>query len=151
MPHKQHGMVLVIALILLLPITLLAISIMQWSREDLKMVSASSTNMNTQQYTRGILEKTLVTANLTSLIGKLTTTTSGSISVTTADSKTVTVPLTLTAETTCRRSSTASSTNVISSCRYVTASTDDTYAKNNIGALTMVMGIEQPMVSTSGQ
>jgi len=149
MSRHEHGMVLVIALILLLPITLLALSMMQWSREDLKMVGASSTNMNTQQYTRGVLQQTLVTDTLSTKIAKLTSGASGTISVTAPDSQTVSVPLSLVAETTCRRKMNATSTNVVAACRYVTTSTSDTYAKGDMGALTMVMGIEQPLTSAT--
>ena len=42
----ERGMVLVIALVLMLPLTLMALSVMQWSREQMQMSAATSHRLN---------------------------------------------------------------------------------------------------------
>ena len=148
MMKKENGMALVTALILLIPMTLLAIGLMNWSRFDLLMTGAAGSNLNAQQYTSGILQRVLATSGLSSTISSLSTSAS-TISVTDNDDNNSSVSLLLINETNCVRSETASSTNVIAACRYVTATNSKTYGKNDVSSLTKVMGIEQPLVTAT--
>ncbi len=43
---RERGMVLVMALVLMLPLTLMAVSVMQWSREQMQMSAATSHRLN---------------------------------------------------------------------------------------------------------
>lgn len=43
---REQGMVLVMALVLMLPLTLMALSVMQWSREQMQMSAATSHRLN---------------------------------------------------------------------------------------------------------
>jgi len=142
MKKKDNGIVLI-------PLTLLAIGVMRWAREDLKMVGAAATNINTQQYSLGILQKTLTLSGLSTKISALTSSATTTLSVTDNDNTVVSVPLSLTAETTCRRKENATSTNVISHCRYASTTHSNNYLKNNQGSLTTVMGIEQPLITAT--
>ncbi len=145
---KENGMALVTALILLIPLTLLAIGLMHWSRFDLMMTGAAGSNLNAQQYTSGILQRVLVRSDLSSTISSLDTSAS-TLSITDNDSNSTSVSLSLINETNCVRSETSSSTNVIAACRYVTATNSKSYGKNDVSSLTKVMGIEQPLVTAT--
>ena len=43
---RERGMVLVMALVLMLPLTLMALSVMQWSREQMQMSAVTSHRLN---------------------------------------------------------------------------------------------------------
>lgn len=61
---KEKGMVLAVALILILPLTLIAVSVMQWAREDLKMIGAITDRNSAEQTLTGIMQEVMVINNL---------------------------------------------------------------------------------------
>lgn len=139
---KNSGMVLVVALILLLPLTLIAVSVMQWAREDLKMTSASSSRVLAEQQQQGLVENVLVTSNLATRIAMMT----ASSSVTTSGG--TVVPLTLVVDSSCKPKLRGYSTN-LAACRYVDADLMQTFAKGGMGQLQTTMGIEQRLKSAT--
>ncbi len=148
MMKLEKGMALITALILIVPLTLLSIGLMHWSRFDLLMTGAAASNLTADQYTSGVLQRTLAFSTLPSTISSLTSSAT-SLTVTDNDGNSAAVSLALINETNCVRSETSSSTNVISACRYVTATNTKTFGKNSISTLTKIMGIEQPLVTAT--
>lgn len=140
---KNSGMVLVVALILLLPLTLIAVSVMQWAREDLKMTSASSSRVLAEQQQQGLVENVLVTSNLATRIAMMT----ASSSVTTSGG--TVVPLTLVVDSSCKPKLKGYSTNLAVVCRYVDAELTQTFAKGGMGQLQTTVGIEQRLKSAT--
>jgi type IV pilus assembly protein PilX len=139
---KNRGMVLDVALILLLPLTLIAVSVMQWAREDLKMTGASSSRILAEQQQQGLVENVLVTSTLANRIVMMT----ASSSVTTGST---TVPLTLVVDTSCKPKLKGYSTNLAVACRYVDADLTQTFAKGGMGQLQTTIGIEQRLKSAT--
>lgn len=142
--HKQKGMVLALALILLIPLILIASALMQWSREDLKVVGAISDRNRTEQSLIGRMNEVMVVNNLAATLSVMpasssVTTTSGTV-----------VPLTLKAEITCKRRFNANADSAIKTCRYVDANSNSTYGKGNTGSLNITLNIEQPLLSSNG-
>lgn len=148
MMKLEQGMALITALILIVPLTLLSIGLMHWSRFDLLMTGAAASHLSADQYTSGVLQRALAVSTLPSTISSLTSAAS-SLTITDNDGNSASVSLTLINETNCVRSETSNSTNVVSACRYVTASDTKTFGKNNVSTMTKVMGIEQPLVTAT--
>lgn len=140
----SRGMVLVTALIILLTLTVISISVMQWSREDLNIVGAMSSRSSAEQVVTGTLQEVMIINGLPSTLSTM----GASASVTTRSS--VVVPLLLRVESTCKRRMNASSDSVIKSCRYVDASSSASFAKSNTGSVQMTLDIEQPLLSNTG-
>nr|WP_321271538.1 PilX N-terminal domain-containing pilus assembly protein [uncultured Tolumonas sp.] len=141
---NEKGMVLVIALILILPLTLIAVSVMQWAREDLKMIGSLTDRNNAEQNLTGIMQEVMIINNLAATLSTMSA--SGSV---TTDSGNV-IPLTLRAETSCKRRFSATSESSIKNCRYVDADNSDNFGKGNTGQIQMTLNIEQPLLSTNG-
>ncbi len=139
---NNSGMVLVVALILLLPLTLIAVSVMQWAREDVKMAGAASSRALAEQQQQGLVENVLVTTNLANKIVMMT----ASSSITTDST---TVPLTLVVDSSCKPKLKGYSTNLAVACRYVDADLTQTFAKGGMGQLQTTIGIEQRLKSAT--
>lgn len=144
---KNSGMVLVVALILLLPLTLIAVSVMQWAREDLKMTGASSSRVLAEQQQQGLVENVLVTSTLANRIVMMAASAATPSSVTTTDN--TIVPLTWVVDTSCKPKLKGYSTNLAVACRYVDAGLTQTFAKGGMGQLQTTMGIEQRLKSAT--
>jgi type IV pilus assembly protein PilX len=141
---KQNGMVLVIALILILPLILIAVSVMQWAREDLKMIGAVTDRNSAEQTLTGVMQEVMVVDNLARTLSTMSATSS----VTTVSNNVI--PLALRSEVTCKRKFNANSDSVIKTCRYVDANNSILFSKNNMGQLQVTLNIEQPLLSNSG-
>ncbi|WP_024872202.1 PilX N-terminal domain-containing pilus assembly protein [Tolumonas lignilytica] len=140
----DRGMVLIVALILLLPLTLISVSVMQWAREDLKMTGAASGRSAMEQQQEGTVQNILILNSLASTIAGMQT--GVSASVTTGGS---TVPLTLVVDTNCKHKLRGYSTNLAESCRYVDANLSQTFDKGGMGQLQTTIGIEQRLLTTT--
>ncbi len=142
---KNNGMVLVVALILMLPLTLIAVAVMQWSREDLKMIGAITDRNSAEQSVIGVMQEVMIINNLAAVLSTMGSTSD----VTTGSGHSV--ALSLRSETTCKRKFNANSDAVIKNCRYVDADSGEmTFAKGGIGALESTLNIEQPLLSNNG-
>lgn len=141
---QQQGIVLIVVLILILPITLIAVSVMQWAREGSKGVAATGARVRTEQAVMSTLMNVPNIANISSTILKMKNdnyTTSTDVTASTGG----TVKLWLRSpETTCKSSDSSFATT----CRVVNASAENTaYGKQGMGRLSYVMGVEQPMLN----
>ena len=141
---REKGVALIIAMILIIPLTLIAVAVMQWTREDLKMIGAIADRNSAEQVLIGVMQEVMVVNNLSSVLSTMST----SSSVTTVSNNAI--PLTLRAEVTCKRKFNATSDSVIKTCRYVDANSNINFSKSNIGGLQMTLDIEQPLLSNSG-
>lgn len=148
MMKQQKGMVLVVAMILLIPLTLAALAVMQWSRSDATMTSASSQRLATEQVQKGIAQDILTTSTLRQKIYGLSSTSGSSTTIAVNNSNRT---ITLVTDTTCKASVMANSTNLYSSCKYVDTQYTSNYGKGLLGVMTSALGIEQPITTVSKQ
>lgn len=141
---QQRGIVLIVVLILILPITLIAVSVMQWAREGSKGVTATGSRVRTEQAVMSTLMNVPNVANLSSTILKMPSdnyTSSVSVTTTTGDSAKLWLR---SPESACKSNNSSFATT----CRVVNASAENSaYGKQGMGRLSYVMGIEQPMLS----
>lgn len=139
----QRGIALIVALVILVPLTLIAVVVMQSGSMGLKMAGASARYQQAEHRGEGALLSALNSAGLSSEIVSLipgVAKTIGPASPTTG--------LTLKVEGGCKRKFAASSQNVIPACRYAEASTSSTYGKLN-SQITYTAGVEQPLLSAA--
>lgn len=140
--NKARGVVLVVALVLILPITLIAVAVMQWAREDSKITGVTSNRVVSEQQVIGTLLSATQVAGLSSTI----------LSMPAADFVTApnivvpngTVSLTLrTPQGVCTYSDDDQSSG-LTSCRYVNGSAVNTaVGKAGIGQVRYFMGLRQ--------
>lgn len=144
---QQQGIVLIVVLILILPITLIAVSVMQWAREGSKGVAATGARVRTEQAVMSTLMNLPNVANLSSTILKMPNDNyTTAVTVTTATGGEAKLWL-RSPESTCKSSSTSNS-SFATTCRVVNASAENTaYGKQGMGRLSYVMGVEQPMLN----
>lgn len=141
---QQQGIVLIVVLILILPITLIAVSVMQWAREGSKGVSATGSRIRTEQAVMSTLMNVPNVANLSSTILKMPSDNyTSSVSVTTTTGGSAKLWL-RSPESACKSNNSSFATT----CRVVNASAENSaYGKQGMGRLSYVMGIEQPMLN----
>lgn len=140
--NKARGVVLVVALVLILPITLIAVAVMQWAREDSKITGVTSNRVVSEQQVIGTLLSATQVAGLSSTI----------LSMPAADFVTAqnivvpngTVSLTLrTPQGVCTYSDDDQNSG-LTSCRYVNGSAVNTaVGKAGIGQVRYFMGLRQ--------
>lgn len=140
--NKARGVVLVVALVLILPITLIAVAVMQWAREDSKITGVTSNRVVSEQQVIGTLLSATQVAGLSSTI----------LSMPAADFVTAqnivvpngTVSLTLrTPQGVCTYSDDDQNSG-LTSCRYVNGSAvNAAIGKSGIGQVRYFMGLRQ--------
>lgn len=141
---RIQGVALIIALIILVPLTLIAIIVMQSSGIDLRMAGASASIQQAEHQVEGVLESALQQSGLSTRIATMGTSAALSIS---GNNITTSVSMTRRAETICKRKFNASSQNVIPSCRYVEMQAGVNYGKNS-RPLNWTAGVEQPLLKS---
>ena len=140
---RERGMVLVMALVLMLPLTLMALSVMQWSREQMQMSAATSHRLNEiAEVDAGLQTVWLqndVLQNIDSLPvnSTLTWTTHNKI-----------YRLDIRYEAACRRTVQASSHNMLRRCRYADVSLLN--STSSTAKTEAVSTLELPLFSLSG-
>ena len=114
---REQGMVLVMALVLMLPLTLMALSVMQWSREQMQMSAAASHRLNEiAEIDAGLQTVWLQSDLLQSIVSSPVNT---SLTWTTSNNR---YRLNVRYEAACGRTVQASSSNVLRRCRYADVS-----------------------------
>lgn len=143
----QKGVVLVVVLILILPITLIAISVMQWSREGSKATASNNVRVKTEQQVIGTLLSVRNVSNLSqSIMSMPADDFTAAQPVTVSNGETVNLYL-RSPEGTCKSSSTSNS-SFVTTCRVIHAqATKSGYGKSAIAQTSYVMGIEQPLLT----
>lgn len=135
---RMRGVALVVALVILVPLTLIAVVMMQSSGVDLKMAGAAASLQQAEHRIEGIIESALLQAGLSSRIATMGASAALSVNGNTVD-------MARRGESVCKRKVDASSQNVIPSCRYVEMQAGGTYGKNS-RAMTWTAGVEQPLL-----
>ncbi len=114
---RERGMVLVMALVLMLPLTLMALSVMQWSREQMQISAATSHRFNEiTEIDAGLQTVWLQNDLLQSIVSSPVNT---SLTWTTSNNR---YRLDIRYEAACGRTVQASSSNVLRRCRYADVS-----------------------------
>lgn len=139
----QQGIALIVALVILVPLTLIAVVVMQSSGMSLKMAGSGASLQRAEHEVEGTLESALGSANLSSQIATQAIGVSAAIGTSTP-----TTTLTVNTETVCKRKFEASSQNVTPACRYADATTSSAYGKIN-SQMTFTAGVEQPLLSAN--
>ena len=145
--RSQRGVALSVALIILLPLTLIAVVVMQSSGQDLKMVGSSASFRQAEHRLEGIIEAAMQSNNISTVIAGMGSTlgASAAISVNSSNASAA-VALTNRTETVCKRKVDASSNNVIPACKYVELQANVNYGKY-VRPLTWIAGVEQPLLT----
>ena len=140
---RERGMVLVMALVLMLPLTLMALSVMQWSREQMQMSAATSHRLNEIAEVDAGLQTVWLQSDLLPNISSLpmnstlTWTTNNKI-----------YRLDIRYEAACSRTVLASSHNFLRRCRYADISLLN--SASTTAKITAITTLELPLFSLPG-
>ncbi len=140
---RERGMVLVIALVLMLPLTLMALSVMQWSREQMQMSAATSHRFNEIAEIDAGLQTVWLQSDVLQNIASLPV--NSILTWTTNNSR---YRLDVRYETACGRTGLASSNNVLRRCRYADLSLLNSASPT--AKIAAVTTLELPLISLSG-
>lgn len=138
--QQQQGIALIVALVILVPLTLIAVVVMQSSGMSLKMAGSSASLQRAEHEVEGTLESALSDTSLSTQIATQAIGVSAAIGTTTPSTT-----LTVNTESVCKRKFEASSQNVTPACRYADASISSAYGKLN-SQMTFTAGVEQPLL-----
>ncbi|MGL5093809.1 MAG: type IVa pilus pseudopilin TppD [Aeromonas sobria] len=141
--QQQQGIALIVALVILVPLTLIAVVVMQSSGMSLKMAGSGATLQRAEHEVEGTLESALGEAGLSAQIATQAIGVSAAIGTITP-----TTTLTINTESVCKRKFEASSQNVTPACRYAEATTSTAYGKVN-SQMNFTAGVEQPLLSAN--
>lgn len=141
--QQQQGIALIVALVILVPLTLIAVVVMQSSGMSLKMAGSSASLQRAEHEVEGTLESALSDTSLSTQIATQAIGVSAAIGTTTPATT-----LTVNTESVCKRKFEASSQNVTPACRYAEATTFSAYGKVN-SQMTFTAGVEQPLLSAN--
>lgn len=142
--RAQRGVALIVALFILLPLTLIAVVVMQSSGQDLKMAGSAASLSQAEHQLEGAIEAAMQINTLSSDIAGMVSGAVMSIpvsniprdvSVTSRDDDRV-----------CKRRFDASSQNVIPACKYVEMQAELNYGKH-ARQMDWTVGVEQPLLT----
>lgn len=139
---RERGMVLVIALVLMLPLTLMALSVMQWSREQMQMSAATSHRFNLITEIDAGLQTVWLQSDVLQNIASLPV--NSMLTWTTSNNR---YRLNVRYEAACGRTSQASSNNVLRRCRYADVSLLNSASPT--AKIAAVITLELPLISLS--
>lgn len=134
----QAGVALVVALVILVPLTLIAVTLMQVGGVDLRIASAGTALQQVEGRLEGVIDGAIAQSALSSRIGAMAAQESWTV-----DNSQVT--LLLRNESVCKRKFDASSQNVIPTCRYAELQVSEAYGRRSRG-MSWTAGIEQPLL-----
>ncbi|HDO1356468.1 type IVa pilus pseudopilin TppD [Aeromonas veronii] len=141
--QQQQGIALIVALVILAPLTLIAVVVMQSSGMSLKMAGSSASLQRVEHEVEGTLESALSDTSLSTQIATQAIGVSAAIGTTTPSTT-----LRVNTESVCKRKFEASSQNVTPACRYAEATTSSAYGKVN-SQMAFTAGVEQPLLSAN--
>lgn len=139
----QRGVALIVALFILLPLTLIAVVVMQSSGQDLKMAGSAASLRQAEHQLEGVIEAAMRSNNLSTLIANMGA--SAAVSVNSSNVST-SVSLIDRSETVCKRKFDASSQNVIPACKYAEIQAELNYGKH-ARPMDWTVGVEQPLLT----
>jgi type IV pilus assembly protein PilX len=141
--NKARGVVLVVALVLILPITLIAVAVMQWAREDSKITGVTSNRVVSEQQVIGtLLSATQVAGLSTTILSMPAAGFAATVNVAVAGGGTVSLSLRA-PQGVCTYSDDDQNSG-LTSCRYVNGSAvNAAIGKSGIGQVRYFMGLRQ--------
>lgn len=140
---RERGMVLVMALVLMLPLTLMALSVMQWSREQMQMSAATSHRLNDVAEIDAGLQTLWLQSDVLQTITSLPV--NSTLTWTASNNR---YRLDVRYEAACGRTVQASSSNVLRRCRYADISLLNSASPT--AKIAAVTTLELPLFSLSG-
>ncbi|MFM5275429.1 PilX N-terminal domain-containing pilus assembly protein [Aeromonas caviae] len=150
--NHQRGVALIVALIILVPLTLIAVVVMQSSGQDLKMAGSAASFQQAEHRIEGAIEAAMQINGLSKQISLLAPSGATSVAVSNINNRVIVAGRT---ETVCKRKVEASSNNVIPKCKYVELQATEEYGKykndkdhqNWVSRLNWYAGVEQPLLT----
>ena len=143
---RQKGIVIIVVFLMLLVLTMIAVGLATRARMTAQMTAATNARSEAWHLANGaqagFVESQRLARGASALISNADVYTS------TAASGVVNT-VTFRVETQCRRSRSATAVGIVA-CRHSELDSAVTYGKNNRGSLSVVTGVEQPVLNTSG-
>jgi len=142
--NKQNGAALVVTIIILMLMMMLGLTVMRSSQQDLQMADVAAEKKQIKNLLEGAIDEALQESNLRQIITNMDE--KQEITIESKLFNPLQGTLNDRGEYPCRRSHIASSTNVASSCRYVSINFSKSYAKGGIAQANINAGIEQLII-----
>lgn len=143
MIHKQQGAALIIAMLMLVLLTAIGVALMQTSSQDLKMADAAAEKKMITNMLEGAVDETIFQSGMSNTISNL----NNDISFSSSTFDNANGVMSDRGEFDCKRSFNGSSTNVMTSCKYVDLEITSTYGKGGIAQAAIAAGIEQAIIN----
>jgi type IV pilus assembly protein PilX len=145
MRTSQQGAALIMAMLMLILLSMLGATLLSGANQELKTAGAASERTVAEHWLEGELNKVLIDEELSSVISTMIM----NVSIEAASRLSgASGTLEATDEVNCKRSFSASSTNVTPVCRYIRVENSRTYGKAGVASQTIAAGVEQPLLST---
>ena len=143
---QERGIVLIVIFLLLIVLTMIAIGLTTRTRMTLQLTAASNARNEAQHQANGAqtayLEQQRRLRGESMLIRNTSVTTS-------ADASGALNTISFRGETQCRRSRTATAVHIVA-CRHSELTSSVNYGKNSRGELSVITGLEQPVLNIVG-
>ena len=143
---RQRGIVSVVVFLMLLVLTMIAVGLVTRARMTAQMTAATNARSEAWHLANGaqagFVESQRLARGESALISNADVYTS-------TEASGVVNTVTFRVETQCRRSRSATAVGIVA-CRHSELDSAVTYGKNNRGSLSVVTGVEQPVLNTSG-
>lgn len=144
--NRSKGVVLVVALVLILPITLIAVAVMQWGREDSKITGVTSNRIVSEQQVIGALVSVTQVAGLSSTIMNMPA--ADFVTTQNVVVPTGTVNLSLRSPKGVCTYNDDDQSSALTSCRYVNGTAvNAAVGKSGIGQIRYFMGVRQGFIN----
>lgn len=143
---RQKGIVIVVVFLMLLVLTMIAVGLATRARMTAQMTAATNARSEAWHLANGaqagfVQSQRLLRGDSALISNAGVFTSSGAAGVVNT--------VTFRVETQCRRARSATAVGIVA-CRHSELDSAVTYGKNNRGSLSVVTGVEQPVLNTSG-
>ena len=143
---RQRGIVIIVVFLMLLVLTMIAVGLATRARMTAQLTAATNARSEAWHLANGaqagFVESQRLARGESALISNANVYTS-------TEASGVVNTVTFRVETQCRRSRSATAVGIVA-CRHSELDSAVTYGKNNRGSLSVVTGVEQPVLNTSG-
>jgi type IV pilus assembly protein PilX len=143
---RQKGFVIIVVFLMLLVLTMIAVGLATRARMTAQMTAATNARSEAWHLANGaqagFVESQRLMRGESALISNADVYTS-------SETSGVVNTMTFRVETQCRRARSATAAGIVA-CRHSELESAVTYGKNNRGSLSVVTGVEQPVLNTSG-
>ena len=143
---RQQGVVIIVVFLMLLVLTMIAVGLATRARMAAQMTAATNARSEAWHLANGAQARFVESQRLERGASALI---SNADVYTSTEASGVVNTVTFRVETQCRRSRSATAVGIMA-CRHSELESAVTYGKNNRGSLSVVTGVEQPVLNTSG-